>query len=82
MTRRDGNHKVAEIIKRHEKRLANLEEKDRSSGTPNLLRKVTDRVTVDDGAITVTKHTLETATWSSGPNETGGWHTTTWGSYE
>lgn len=64
MTRRNEDHEVAKIIKGLEKRLADLEEKDRSSATPNLLRTVRDQVVADDSDITVVEHTLETGLWS------------------
>lgn len=79
MTRRDGNHKVAEILKDLEDRLGNLEEKDRSASTPNLLRNASDRVHVGDTVTAVNEKALDTAEWN---NDAGGWRTATWGSIE
>lgn len=76
MTRTDDNHRVAEIIKGLEERIADLEEKDRGTVTPNLLRSHTDRVVVDDSQITVKEQNLESLTWNdaqTGGETTGGY---------
>lgn len=79
MTRRDDNHRVAEIIKGLEERIADLEERDRSDANPTLLRSITDRVTVNDVLPTPREKQLQTAMWN---NDTTGWRTSTWGKVE
>lgn len=81
MTRNDTTHQVAEIIKNLEERIANLEEQDRSTTTPNLLRTQRDRVVVSDAATTVSSQELHTAHWRP-INERPGWASSTWGAYE
>lgn len=80
MTKTDPNHRIAAIIKDLEERIANLEEQDRSTSTPNLLRTQRASVVVNDGQTTTTTHSLSAATYQQ-INETGGWGTSTWGSY-
>lgn len=79
MTRRNDNHRVAKIIKGLEQRIADLEEKDRTESTPNLLRSLTDRVTVTDTISNVREKQLDTAQWN---NDDDGWRTSTWGRSE
>lgn len=64
MTRRDDNHKTATIIKGLEERLADLEEKDRTIGTPNVLRTQRDRVSVGDHIQNVTETELTDLVWN------------------
>lgn len=64
MTRTDDDHRVAAIIKGLEQRIADLEEQDRSTGTPNLLRSETDRIVIDDSTLSVEEITLDTAKWN------------------
>lgn len=71
MTRNDDDHKVARIIKGLEERIANLEETDRSSSIPTLLRTKTDRVTVSDPTPTVTETQLQRARWNDYSTSTG-----------
>lgn len=82
MSRRNENHRVARIIKQLEERISDLEEKDRSTTTPTLLRTVTDGLVCGEGTITVTSKSLSTARWSSpstSDDDDSGWRTATWG---
>lgn len=79
MTIRNDNHRVANIIKGLEQRIADLEEQDRSDSTPTLLRTVIDRVTVNDRLPAPREKQLQTAMWN---NDTTGWRTSTWGKVE
>lgn len=67
MTRRDDNHKTATIIKGLEERLADLEEKDRTIGTPNVLRTQRDRVGVGDQIDNVEETGLVDLRWNDVP---------------
>lgn len=79
MTHRDPNHEIARIIKRHEQRIADLEERGRGETTPILLRTLRERINVDDSGLTIREQQLEPARWN---NETAGWKTSTWGRVE
>lgn len=67
MTRRDDNHKTAQIIKSLEERLADVEEKDRTIGTPNVLRTERDRVEVGDLIESVEETALVDLRWNDVP---------------
>lgn len=79
MTRNDGNHTVAQYVKKLEERVTNLEEQDRTTSTPNLLRTQRDRVIASDADTTVTPIELTAGEWDN-VDTTGGWGTSTWGS--
>lgn len=91
MTRTDDNYRVAQIIKGLEERIADLEEKDRETGTPNVLRTFHDQILVADQPPVTESIPLEPLLWNDAPTAAGesvfgnvadtGWHTGTWGSY-
>lgn len=64
MTRTDDNHRVAKIIKGLEERIADLEERDRDVGTPNLLRTFRDAITVADQPPETESVPLEPLLWN------------------
>lgn len=74
MTLTDDNHRTARLIKDIEQRVSDLEQRSRSSETPNILITTADRAGTADRVDTVRSQDLVRATWGG-----RGWRTSTWG---
>lgn len=74
MTLTDDDHRTARLIKDIEQRVSDLEQRSRSTETPNILITVTGQVGSDDRVDSVRSQDLARATWGG-----RGWRTSTWG---